>query len=88
MTCSRHPHDYPHAPKRNDGRSPWERWLVKHTMFAGLIALGWLVLRTGAKPSRVVYPCQQAAISTASLAFGAPLVAAIILCRRRAIEWV
>ncbi|MCA9728868.1 MAG: DUF362 domain-containing protein, partial [Candidatus Eisenbacteria bacterium] len=50
--------------------------------------LGWLVFRTGTKPSRVVYPCQQAAMGTASLAFGAPLVAALLLGRRRAGEWL
>jgi len=40
-------------------------------------------LRSGTKPSRFTYPCQQAAFSTASLAFGAPLAAALVAARRR-----
>jgi uncharacterized protein (DUF362 family) len=35
------------------------------------------------KPSRFAYPCQQAALSAATLAFGAPLVAALLAVRRR-----
>ena len=56
-------------------------------LLAGIFALGWLILRTGTKPSRVAYPCQQAAMGTASLVFGAPLVAALLLGRRRAQQW-
>ncbi|MCP4899417.1 MAG: DUF362 domain-containing protein, partial [bacterium] len=29
----------------------------------GLVSLGWLLLRSGTKPSRLTYPCQQAAIT-------------------------
>jgi len=39
-------------------------------------------VRSGSKPSRFVYPCQQAAFSAASLAFGAPLVAVVVGVRR------
>lgn len=49
----------------------------------GAGALSWLILRTGAKPSRATYPCQQAAFSTASLAFGAPVIMALVALRRR-----
>ena len=48
-----------------------------------MFALVWLLLRTGTKPSRLAYPCQQAAISAATLAFGAPLVSAVISARRK-----
>ena len=89
MTCSRHPHAHPHDPRRrDDGTRLWERWFVKHVIVAGFLALCWLLFRTGTKPSRVTYPCQQAAISTASLAFGAPLVVALLLARRRAVAWL
>ena len=44
---------------------------------------GALELRSGSLPSRLAYPCQQAAVSTATLAFGAPLVAAILALRRK-----
>jgi uncharacterized protein (DUF362 family) len=43
----------------------------------------WLLLRSGTKPSRLTYPCQQAAFSTASLAFGVPVVAFLVALRRR-----
>jgi hypothetical protein len=50
---------------------------------SGVFALAWLILRSGPKPSRFAYPCQQAAFSTASLAFGVPVVSALIGARRR-----
>lgn len=59
------------------------RWFVANSLLAGLFAAGWLIFRSGAKPSRLAYPCQQAAFSTASLAFGAPLVGALVALRRR-----
>jgi len=58
------------------------RWLVGNSMIAGVFALLWLLLRSGARPSRFAYPCQQAALTSASLAFGAPLVAAVVAARR------
>ncbi len=53
------------------------------TLIAGTVALLWLLLRSGTKPSRLTYPCQQAAFSTASLAFGVPVVALLVAARRR-----
>jgi hypothetical protein len=58
------------------------RFFVANSLVAGILALLWLVLRSGPKPSRLAYPCQQAAFSAASLAFGAPLVSALIAARR------
>ncbi len=86
-----HPHGDPypghstsaHDPRR--GKLPQRRWkkaLTASPFLAGLAALAWLVLRSGSKPSRLVYPCQQAAFSAASLAFGVPLVAAVVGIRR------
>ncbi len=34
--------------------------------FVGLASLVWFLLRTGTKPSRIVYPCQRAALANAS----------------------
>jgi hypothetical protein len=34
--------------------------------FIGLASLVWFLLRTGTKPSRIVYPCQRAALANAS----------------------
>jgi uncharacterized protein (DUF362 family) len=58
-----------------------KRWFVGNTLLAGFFALLWLLLRSGTRPSRLAYPCQQAAATTASLAFGAPLVGALIAAR-------
>jgi len=56
---------------------------------AGVFAVAWLLLRTGTKPSRLAYPCQQAALSAATLAFGAGLVGAVVTLRRRlSVRWL
>jgi hypothetical protein len=52
-------------------------------VLAGLAALCWLLLRSGARPSRLSYPCQQAALSTAWAALGAPLAAAVVVTSGR-----
>jgi len=62
----------------------WARvWAMAWAMTSGFLALVWLVLRSGVKPSRFTYPCQQAAFSAAWLAFGGPLAATFIAARRR-----
>jgi hypothetical protein len=62
----------------------WARvWLLGWGMTSGLLSLIWLVLRSGLKPSRFTYPCQQAAFSAAWIAFGGPLVATLVAARRR-----
>lgn len=53
------------------------------TLLAGVAALLWLLLRTGAKPHRAAYPCQQAAASVATLAFGGTVVSGLLLLRRK-----
>ena len=58
-------------------------WTTTCTLASGFLALLWLVLRTGAKPSRLAYPCQRAALSAAWLAFGGPLAATFLAVRRR-----
>lgn len=72
----RHPQHETPSPRR------WHGALAASPYLAGLAALAWLVLRSGSKPSRWTYPCQQAAFSAASLAFGAPLVAVVVGLRR------
>jgi len=56
---------------------------MANSLLGGVFAFCWLLLRSGTKPSRFAYPCQQAALSAATLAFGAPLVAAVIAARRQ-----
>jgi hypothetical protein len=47
----------------------------------GLGALCWLLVRSGPKPNRLTYPCQQSALSLATAALGAPLVLAVLAGR-------
>ncbi|MFX0123239.1 MAG: DUF362 domain-containing protein [Candidatus Hodarchaeota archaeon] len=41
--------------------------LKKNLLFITLINFIWLSLRTGSKPSRIIYPCQQAAVGNLSI---------------------
>lgn len=70
------------TPKK---KRPLIQWFVTNTVLTGIFALLWLIFRSGPKPNRLAYPCQQAAFTTASLAFGAPLVAALITVRNVAL---
>lgn len=69
------------VPARGLARS-WRHRRLALPAF-GAAALLWLLARSGSKPSRVAYPCQQAALSTASLAFGASVLGALVALRRR-----
>lgn len=51
-----------HAPPRHDGAS-WRGRLGY--IVPGLASLGWLGLRSGTRPSRLVYPCQRVAATNA-----------------------
>ncbi|MCP3977971.1 MAG: DUF362 domain-containing protein [bacterium] len=57
-----------------------------NSIVSGTLALAWLILRSGTRPSRFAYPCQQAAFATAAAAFGVPVVAAILSLRHRTID--
>jgi len=70
----------PHAPR--SGRGLLHHFFFTNTFIAGACALAWLILRSGPRPSRLAYPCQQAAFSAASLAFGVPVVSALVAARR------
>ena len=60
--------------------SPWRRFDV---LVMGCAALLWLILRSGPKPTRLSYPCQQSAFGLAAGVFGAPFVAAVVHGRAR-----
>ena len=62
-------------PHRSSRRLYWP--------LAGVLALAWLLVRSGPKPGRLAYPCQQAAFSTAALVFGASIVGSAVAVRRR-----
>ncbi len=63
----------PHRHRRDFGRGRLRR-LLTNPLCAGLLALLWLALRSGRKPARLAYPCQQAALSGVSLALGVALL--------------
>ena len=53
-----------HSP--HSGRGDSRRRFVTLTLVA-IASTIWFVIRTGTKPSRIMYPCQQAALANASL---------------------
>jgi hypothetical protein len=69
--------------RRISDQPRWGHWLHRHSWIAGAAALLWLIYRSGTKPSRFAYPCQQAAFSTAALVFGVPIVATVVALRAR-----
>ena len=73
----RHHHSPPVAARGGFLR----RWFAGNALVSGLFALAWLLLRSGPRPSRLAYPCQQAALTTATLALGAPVVSALLALR-------
>jgi uncharacterized protein (DUF362 family) len=89
----------PNCVKRNHGGSafqPTDAWTCRLRGFlrsrvprgllvvgAGVFALLWLLVRSGIKPSRMSYPCQQSAFSLAVAAFGIPGVSAVLQGRQR-----
>ncbi len=50
---------------------------TKSYLFFGLLSFFWLIFRTGTKPTRIVYPCQRAAVNTVSMAAHTLLPAAV-----------
>ncbi|MEK7755873.1 MAG: hypothetical protein AAB385_01525, partial [Planctomycetota bacterium] len=60
---------------------PW--WRRFDVLLMGCAALLWLILRSGSKPTRLSYPCQQSAFGFAAGVFGAPFVAAVVHGRAR-----
>ncbi len=79
-------HDSPQSTphRKHDGsHQSWVRRLLGHPVIGAILALCWLAVRSGTRPTRLAYPCQKAAISTAALALGAPLTTALIASRHR-----
>ena len=46
-------------------------------VLGAVAALVWLILRTGTRPTRITYPCQQAALGSAAALFAVPILPAI-----------
>ncbi|MDY6793920.1 MAG: DUF362 domain-containing protein [Actinomycetota bacterium] len=62
--------------------------LLGNVYLLGIVSLVWLIIRSGRKPSRLSYPCQQAALANTTVLFGAgvmPVAARLTqLARRKA----
>lgn len=54
-----------------------------HFFIFGWVCIIWFLFRTGTKPSRIVYPCQQASLAGANLWFAAYLLPLVSLIRTR-----
>ena len=44
-----------------------DKFKKKNLLFFGAASLLWFIFRTGTKPSRIVYPCQRAALANSSM---------------------
>ena len=61
------PHPHAHRPRAHGRIKTFlTRWFLVNSILSGILALSWLLLRSGGKPSRLAYPCQQAAFATAA----------------------
>ncbi len=74
-----HVHRHRPCEHARHGEHGWSRRLASHPVLLALPALAWLIVRTGGKPTRLAYPCQQAALGSLSLAYSAAF--APWLCR-------
>ncbi|MCK5597845.1 MAG: hypothetical protein KAJ04_10380, partial [Candidatus Eisenbacteria sp.] len=74
-----------HAPARQHSSSFLHRL---PPVLIGIAALIWVLIRTGRKPTRVVYPCQRVALATSWAFLGVPVLAAIAAGRwKRPVVW-
>ncbi|MFW9994852.1 MAG: DUF362 domain-containing protein, partial [Candidatus Odinarchaeota archaeon] len=62
-TSNNHPVPFHPCSHKNSKKEK----LKNNLLFFSLINILWLLLRTGTKPSRIVYPCQQTALSNVSM---------------------
>jgi hypothetical protein len=54
--------------KRHPKKEPCKNGFENGSLFFfGLVSLLWFIFRTGTKPSRIVYPCQRAALANSSM---------------------
>lgn len=60
---------------RSNSRCNHKHWnkFARGMLVYGIANLLWLLFRTGTKPSRIVYPCQRAALSSSSMLFCASI---------------
>jgi len=51
-------------------RARLKKILLGNVYVLGIVSLVWLIIRSGRKPSRIAYPCQQAALANTTILFG------------------
>lgn len=56
--------------KNNHKKRVTKNKLFKSSVFFGVASLFWFIFRTGTKPSRIVYPCQRAALTNVYVLLG------------------
>ncbi len=56
--------------KDRPARARLKKLLIVNVYVIGIVSLVWLLIRSGRKPSRIVYPCQQAALANTTVLFG------------------
>lgn len=85
MPCSRSEGRDHHQPQ---ARPAYRVSVTALGVLTGLAALVWLLVRTGTRPSRLSYPCQQASLAAATAVFGGPFVTAAVAGNARARRYV
>lgn len=60
------------------GRQRFKALLLCNVYVVGIVSLVWLMLRSGRKPSRLSYPCQQAALLNTSVLFAGSTLPVVV----------
>ena len=55
--------------------------ILSNGVFIGIASLFWLILKTGRKPSRIAYPCQQTALANIGIFLVPPVALMAYQCR-------
>jgi len=58
-------------------------WFLRRRLIVGMVSLAWLLFRSGLRPHRMAYPCQQAAASNVAAVIGGTALAGLLLHRFR-----
>ncbi len=65
--------DHFHKHRAHAKTVSYKTMILNHGLIIGTLSLVWLILKTGRKPSRINYPCQQTALANISLFLLPPL---------------
>jgi hypothetical protein len=71
--------------KETVGACSKSKFRNRNLLLFGLASLVWVIFRTGTKPSRIVYPCQRAALANSSMLLGIsiPILLASVLVKTK-----